>query len=433
MRNVHVYFCNFTLELTKFNFILMNKLILIILFFVVFSCSSLKEVQFKTLVNTTTKAINNQKKNIYSLEEIEVYASNKFDGARLNGFEKVNDSTVKVIIIPENTPINNSAYYSFKIWSKKEKTIYIQFDYPEGFKHRYIPKIKTVSSPWEQMNDENISIKENVVSVKLDVVRDTTWVSAQELITSTDTREWYTNLIVNKTNYVHLKSVGKSMLGKDLPVLDIYKGKKEKKPIVVLLTRQHPPEVTGFFAFQEFLKTILKENNLTSDFLNTYRVLAFPIVNPDGVDLGHWRHNAGGVDTNRDWSKYNQPEIKQIIKFITKVSKKDNGRIILGLDFHSTYEDVFYTNKIRKETTLPNFIEAWFATIEKNIPDYKVNEKSANSTKPVSKGWFLYGQNAVGITYEIGDATPRDKIKLVGTVTAEEMMKILITSKLNIN
>ena len=396
-----------------------------------FGCSSLKEVQFKIPVDTTTKNIDKQKRLIYSIDDIGVYASNKFDGARLNGFEKVNDSTVRAIIKPENTPINNSAYYSFKIWSKKEKTIYIQFDYPEGFKHRYIPKIKTVSTSWKQMNDENIYIKENFVSVKLDVVRDTTWVSAQELITSKDTREWYTNLIVGKTNYVHLKSVGKSILGKDLPVLDIYKGKKEQKPIVVLLTRQHPPEVTGFFAFQEFLKTILKENNLTTAFLNTYRILAFPIVNPDGVDFGHWRHNAGGVDTNRDWSKYNQPEIRQIVKFITKASKKDNGRIILGLDFHSTYEDVFYTNKIRKTTTLPNFIEEWFEALEENIPNYKVNEKAANTTKPVSKGWFLYGQNALGITYEIGDATPRDKIKLVGKVTAEEMMKILI--KINSN
>jgi hypothetical protein len=103
----------------------------------------------------------------------------------------------------------------------------------------------------------------------------------------------------------------------------------------------------------------------------------------------------------------------------------------LGLDFHSTYEDVFYTNKIREKTTLPNFIEEWFVALEENIPNYKVNEKSSNSTKPVSKGWFLYGQKAVGITYEIGDATPRDKIKLVGRITAEEMMKILIKTNLN--
>jgi hypothetical protein len=406
----------------------MKKAALILFLLFSFGCSSLKEVQFKTAVDTTTKKISTQKKTIYALDDIGVYASNKFDGARLNGFEKVNDSTVKVIIKPENTPINNSAYYSFKIWSKKEKTVYIQFDYPEGFKHRYIPKLKTATASWERMNDKNIHKKKNLVIVKLDALKDTTWVSAQELMTSKNTKEWYTRLIVDKTNYVHLKSVGKSRLGRNLPVLDIYKGTKEQKPIVVLLTRQHPPEVTGFFAFQEFLTTILKENKITTAFLNTYRVLAFPIVNPDGVDLGHWRHNAGGVDTNRDWSKYNQPEIKQVTKFISKASKKDHGNIILGLDFHSTYEDVFYTNKTRKSTALPNFIEDWFAAIEANIPNYKVNEAAGNSTKPVSKGWFLYGQNAVGITYEIGDATPRDKIKLVGKVTAEEMMKILLNT-----
>ena len=120
-----------------------------------------------------------------------------------------------------------------------------------------------------------------------------------------------------------------------------------------------------------------------------------------------------------------------MVTYITQAGKKDKARIILGIDFHSTYEDVFYTNKIRKETTLPNFIEEWFTALEANIPNYKVNEAAGNSNSPVSKGWFLYGQKATGITYEIGDATPRDKIKLIGKVTAEQMMNILLKTKTN--
>ena len=148
-------------------------------------------------------------------------------------------------------------------------------------------------------------------------------------------------------------------------------------------------------------------------------------MNADGVDLGHWRHNAGGVDTNRDWSVYNQPEIKQTVKYIQKVLKRSRSKIVLGLDFHSTWHDVFYTNTIRESTALPNFIEDWFNGLEANIPNYKVNEEAGNSTKPVSKGWFLYGHNAVGITYEIGDATPKENIELIGRVSAQQMMKIL--------
>lgn len=407
-----------------------NKILYGILSVVFIGCSSIKRIDFKTPVDTNSKKITYQKKQIYSIADLGVYASNNFDAARLNGFEKVNDSTVKAIITPENTPTNNSAYYSFKLWSNTPKTIYIQFDYPKEYTHRYIPKIKREDMNWRAIDSSKVFKKDNVVFAKMNISKDTTWVSAQEIVTSKDTERWYKSLIENKT-YVHLKNVGKSTLGRNLPVLDIYKGNRINKPIVVLLTRQHPPEVTGFFAYQEFLKTILKENKLTDEFLNKYRVLAFPIVNPDGVDLGHWRHNAGGVDTNRDWSQYRQPEIKQIVKFITQQSKKDQGKIVLGLDFHSTYEDVFYTNKIRKTTTFPNFIEDWFKGLEANIPNYKVNEKPGNSTKPVSKGWFLYGQNAVGITYEIGDATPREKIKVVGKVTAEEMMKILNKSNIN--
>lgn len=392
--------------------------------FVLLRCSSAKNVSFKTPVDTTTKPISLQIKKTYSLNNLDVYASNDFDGARLNGFEKVNDSTALVIINPENTPINNSPYYAFKTWSKTSKPFYFTFKYPKGFKHRYIPKLK-INNTWSSIDSTHVFKTDSIVTIKLTLSPSPIIVSGQEIQTSTDVKDWYTNLIVGKENYVHLKSAGKSKLGRDLPVLDIYKGEAKEKPLLIFLTRQHPPEVTGYFAFQEFLNTIISNSELSQVFLNKYRVLAFPILNPDGVDLGHWRHNAGGVDPNRDWSKYHQPEIKQVVEFITRTSKKSKNKIILGLDFHSTWYDVFYTNKIREGTTLPDFIDNWFERLESNIPNYKVNEASSNSTKPVSKGWFLYGQNAVGITYEIGDATPKKDIKLIGRISAEQMMKIL--------
>ncbi|MEM9142625.1 MAG: M14 family metallopeptidase, partial [Bacteroidota bacterium] len=194
-----------------------------------------------------------------------------------------------------------------------------------------------------------------------------------------------------------------------------------------VMTRQHPPEVTGYFAYQRFMETLVSQGDLTRDFFDTYRVLAFPNLNPDGVDLGHWRHNAHGVDLNRDWSRYRQPEVRQTVAFIEKTSKKDKGQIVLGLDFHSTYEDVFYTNAQREGTSLPHFISDWFAQLEKEIPDYMVNEKpSPNGARPVSKGWFLHGKNATAITYEIGDHTPKDRIAVIGRESAVAMMKILL-------
>lgn len=395
------------------------------LLLVLIGCGGAATVAFETPVDTKTKKITYQEKKTYTIDDLGVHASNEFDGARLNGFQKENDSTALVIIQPENEPINNSAYYAFKVWTETPKQLYFKFQYADGYEHRYIPKIKR-NGVWKIIDTSQVYKKDGVTTIKINTLNKTPIViAAQEIQTSKDVEQWYTNLVAGKENYVRLKSFGKSTLGKNLPVLDIYKGDKKGKDIIILLTRQHPPEITGYYAFQEFLKTILTDSQLSNNFLNKYRILAFPIMNPDGVDLGNWRHNAGGVDTNRDWSMYNQPEIRQAVNFIDKQLKNNKGKIVLGLDFHSTYKDVFYTNKIREGTTLPTFIDDWFQALENNIPNYKVNEASGNSKKPVSKGWFLYAHKAVGITYEIGDATSKENIALIGKVSAEQMMNQL--------
>ncbi|MAD98682.1 MAG: hypothetical protein CMB99_15270 [Flavobacteriaceae bacterium] len=385
------------------------------------SCKNPKEVPFENYIDTSSKPIEYQQKKVYEVNG--VYASNMFDAARLNDFTQMNDSTFLARINPENGPINNSPYYSFKLWSDSIRPIYVQFDYPEGYKHRYPPKLKSASG-WKQLDSTMVFKQDTITTIKLNLSKDTTWVSAQKVVTYADTKDWVSE-VTNGKSFVEISTVGKTTLGKEIPVLDIGIGDKKEKPLLIFLTRQHPPEVTGFFAFQEFMQTILAENELTTEFLNTYRILAFPIMNPDGVDLGHWRHNANGVDLNRDWSKYNQPEVNQVVTFISNQMKENDSKIVLGLDFHSTWYDIFYTNKKREGTTLPTFINDWFEALEANIPDYKVNEAPGNSTKPVSKGWFLYGHKAVGITYEIGDKTPMNEIERIGKVSAVEMMKIL--------
>ena len=392
--------------------------------FFITSCSSTPKVIFKQPVDTKTKSINLQSKRTYSFVDSEVYFSNRFEGARLNGVDQLNDSTYVVHVLPENEPINHSPFYAFDVWSASLQSIILNFKYPEGYKHRYFPKIKT-NGTWATADSLNFYYTEKHASLKLTIDATPKIISGQELHSSSVVYRWVEQLIEGKENHVRFLTHGKTKLKRPFRVLDIYKGSPKNKPVIVLLTRQHPPEVTGYFAFRAFLTSLLEENKLTERFLQNYRILAFPLMNPDGVDLGHWRHNAGGVDTNRDWSVYHQPEIKNTVQYITKVLKKNNSKLVLGIDFHSTWYDVFYTNKEREATALPDFLPQWFSALEAHIPDYKVNEKASNSTKPVSKGWFLYGHNAVGVTYEIGDDTPRDRIQLIGKESAKAMMQIL--------
>ena len=407
----------------------MKKLILFIFFNTLFfACSSIQPTAFKTYVDTTSKPISKQVKQTFIIDDKDVYASNDFNGARLNDFKKLNDSTALALINPENVPINNSAYYAFKIWSKNPKSFYVTFKYPEGHNHRYISKIFQ-NNHWTTIDSSNVFKIDSITTIKLNLSVEPQIVAAQKLEDYNNVLTWSKRIALNNDNIVKLKYYGTSSLKRKLPVLELNNGTVKDKDVIVLLTRQHPPEVTGYYAFQDFINTLLLNSNLSRQFFEHYQVIAFPILNPDGVELGHWRHNANGVDTNRDWSLYNQKEIKSTVKFINKYIKKNNSRVVLGLDFHSTWYDVFYTNKTRETTTLPHFIEDWFTAIEGNYDNYKVNEVSGNSTKPVSKGWFLKAHNAVGVTFEIGDDTDEESIEQIAKTAAEQMMEVLLALK----
>lgn len=149
------------------------------------------------------------------------------------------------------------------------------------------------------------------------------------------------------------------------------------------------------------------------------------MLNPDGVDLGHWRHSAGGVDLNRDWGYYRQPEISQIANHIFNFTKSKKSDIILGIDFHSTQEDVYYTYPGEHEHIM-NFRNYWVESIENILGEGKAYEEPDPLESPVSKGWFVVHFGADGVTYEVGDESPRAFIDLKARVSAREMMKLLI-------
>ena len=401
----------------------MKNLCLTFLLFIFISCSPTK-LSFKRPVDTSSRPIAFQEKKQYSFPKNGIVFNNDFDAARLNGVKKQNDSTYLVRVTPENIPINNSAYYAFEVNSTSTQTLYLQFDYPEPYTHRYHPKINR-GEGWVIVEKDQMDTLGGRTQLKLENHYGSLVVAAQEIQNSGHVAQWVEAQVVHRP-MIDFKSIGKSNLGRPVWVMDMHEGDPKEKPIIVFLTRQHPPEVTGYMAFKAFMEELLSNTDLSHDFFSKYHILAFPLVNPDGVDLGHWRHNAGGVDTNRDWGKYRQPEIKTIVKYIEKTLKKEKTNLVLGLDFHSTWYDVFYTNKERVSTPYPKFLDQWFTALEAHIPNYKVNEKASNSTQPVSKGWLLYGHKAVGVTYEIGDETPRDSIRLIGQTSAKAMMEILL-------
>jgi len=380
---------------------------------------------FPKHVDTKSREIQYQEKKIFSDEEGGVFATNNFPAARLNNFERVNSRFYNAFINPENEPINNSAWYAFKIWSGEEKNIWIRFLY-EGGNPRYIPKLSKDGEHWQPIDSTRFTfVDDGTAMMNIDVSSDTLWVAAQEIMDSRRVGTWATKVAEDKR--VSFSSIGESKLGRELFFMDFKKGNGKKKDIIAVFSRQHPPEVTGFKAMQAFLDELLV-NEQSEAFFERYRVVVYPLLNPDGVDLGHWRHNAGGIDLNRDWAYYNQPETRQIADHLVNIVGKSKARVILGLDFHSTQKDVFFTlpDEESSMSVIPWFKQLWLEGIEASIDNYELNKSADAIASPVGKGWFYTQFGAQGVTYEVGDETPRDFIELNGRTAARQMMKVLL-------
>lgn len=395
---------------------------LFFVFLLFLSCKTYQASDFvySNKVDTTDHPIELQEKKTYSIDG--VFANNNFDGARLNDFSKINDNTFQATITPENHPINPSPWYAFKLWADEDQLINLVLHYENGA-HRYPPTISFDGIKWEKLDSNFVTKKDSTdVILNLNIGTDTLWLAAQEIANSSHVKNWCEKQAEHiSTNF---KIIGKSKLGRDLYFLDINEGEPLKKEIIAVISRQHPPEVTGYFAMQAFIEELLADNPLSNNFRKKYRIMVFPLMNPDGVDLGHWRHNAGGIDLNRDWAYYHQPEVRQVADYMVKTATENKSDIILGLDFHSTYYDIYYTNNPSNEF-IPSFNDYWIFGIQQSVKE-SARTRASDPVSPVSKNWFWNQFGAEGITYEIGDSTPREFIKKKGHASAVEMMELLI-------
>ncbi|WP_041632841.1 M14 family metallopeptidase [Maribacter sp. HTCC2170] len=409
----------------------MKKIVLILLLFIISACSSPKQYnklrthKYAKPVDTSTRPVEYQQKGAFLIAG--VGASTNFPAARLNKFERINDSLYQATILSENSPINPSPWYAFKIWAKEKRTLSVNLDYGE-FKHRYNPKISKDGERWIALDSTYIERGADSTSaiIKLDIDQDTLWVAAQEIQDTKRVKSWVDSFKDHKM--VTLGLAGLSAQERPLLHMNITRGANDYKPTIIVISRQHPPEVTGFFAMKAFIETLIEEGG-KNGFFDKYRVMVYPLMNPDGADLGHFRHNTGGVDLNRDWSVYNQPEIAQITQHMVNEVKEHKNNVLLGLDFHSTYYDVYYTPHESVKRKIPDFTKTWLEQIRVALDIEDINESPGKGERPTSSAWFNRQFGATGITYEIGDDTPREFIKQKGEVSAQAMMDYFLKLK----
>ncbi|MBT8229346.1 MAG: hypothetical protein KJO50_03740, partial [Bacteroidia bacterium] len=236
---------------------------------------------FPDYEDTSSKPIDYQTKTTYEINGI--FADNQFDGARLNHFELVDDLTYRATISPENEPINASPHFAFRLSSDVPKNISLELFY-ESCDHRYWPKLSYDGDEWFPIDSTDFDTLKagNIATLQLYLDNRPLFVSAQELHNSGKVTEWSKGIC--ERGHADFGVIGKSKLGRDMIHFDICEGEKKKKDAVIIMCRLHPPEVTGYFAMQAFVEQIMNDNPLSNAFRKKFRILVYPLLNPDGVD-----------------------------------------------------------------------------------------------------------------------------------------------------
>lgn len=421
-------------------------------FLLLLACGSLRTYEQPRPVDTSTVPVRLLRDTVFRTPS-GVLAEADFPSARLASFTEVpptqpDSPRVYVAEIPaENQPINTSPWYAMRIVAPERRDIVVRLTYPIGVGNRYLPKTAPeMSGPYTYVPTNRYDTTANVNDVRLTVGPEGAYLSAQEIVHTDSVRRWLGGIVAS-TRGLRWDTIGRSVRGRPIWKLDTGADDDDRRPAAVLMSRQHPPEITGFQAYQAFFARVLEDDDLARGFRENFRLISFPVVNPDGVDEGHWRHNVGGVDLNRDWGFYRQPEVKQVVAWLQEHTKRDQVR--WGMDFHSTQYDVLYTHDPAKvDFRGSEQLDAWTQALEAFVAErYAAPYQPARTTgnypqaivgqdtlrieaegigRPTSASWFASHYGGVGVTYEVGDeqdrAFTREKARRAAELWMEAML-----------
>ncbi|WP_440999721.1 M14 family metallopeptidase [Fodinibius sp. SL11] len=381
------------------------------------------------VTETSDKETNPQYTRIIGVDDGNIWVSNDFSGARMSDFYQVNDSLYRVTIKPERNEINNSPWYAFQIWSTRPDTIDLQLTYEHG-EHRYLPKLSKNGNDWQPIDSTSFSTDSanGTATLTLNLKEEPLWVSAQELFTWNKYKSWLDSL--SQQSFITPDTVGFSHKKRPIMKLTISEAEPHKSLGVMIITgRLHPPEVTGALGTEAFINELSSDTDLARDFRKNFEIWAYPFANPDGVQQGHWRYNARGVDLNRDWENFNQPETRAIRDDLLPLKDDSLRQIYYGIDFHSTDENIFYPINREVETFPDNFTYQWIDSLKQEFPDYPIEVEPFPPNSPITKNWIYHTFGADAVTYEISDNAPRDSMRTVTRKSARIIMQQLLNEE----
>ena len=358
-----------------------------------------------------------------------------YAGGRMNDCQVLGVNAVRLSIQPENNGrINPSPWYSFHVRrhaAAGEQELTVRLAYGEHA-HRYAPKISSDGWNWQRLGGDAVRETARGAVLRLRPSAEGSYVSAGELLTERFYAAWRERVGVAAGD-AEWTVIGESTGAAPIYALVVNPGAAN---YILLLGRQHPPEVTGALAMTGFVARLLEARAACAGeiadvarprcrFFETHAFVVVPNLNPDGVQAGHWRHNLAGVDLNRDWGDFSQPETQAVRDLLARLEAA-RKRPRAMLDFHSTRRNVFFTQDAAAPTRPARFAKRWLDAAKRargELYEFE-NDPRRLSEAGTTKNYFYRRFGVPSITFEVADEEDRALIASSAAAFADALVDV---------
>lgn len=324
-----------------------------------------------------------------------------------------------LLVGPEHAPpINPSPWYAFRYVAADGPPVRVTIRYLGARKHRYPPKLVGPDGSARPLDSK---LAADGTSATVTLPGPSGIVAAQELIMPADNEALLERLAATPGGQRFM--LGASVDGR--PISAVRLGRSDSPRLILLLGRQHPPEVSGAIAMSAFLESLFTRASADSQFQAQFQLVAIPLLNPDGVVRGHWRANLGGVDLNRDWGQFTQPETRVVKQWLDSLPNGVRPRLMI--DFHSTDRNLFYAQGEEERQCDHRFASRWLGALEGKLTDYPfaIESRNANPGLGTAKNWFCQAYSIPSLTYEVADEADRSVVRRVAADFAARLLAVL--------
>jgi len=143
--------------------------------------------------------------------------------------------------------------------------------------------------------------------------------------------------------FLSIENIGKTVQGRDIPMVTIGEPGLKKDKAVWLLGGQHGFEVGGISAAEGMIDFLISDDPIAVEARSKIDFKILPLINPDAHANKWYRFNAHGIDLNRNWdqgdlghghdSPVAEPEVDAVMRAISEWMEGDTKRSI-AIDIH---------------------------------------------------------------------------------------------------